>query len=262
MNKNYEQKKKYFNLRKIFFISIFFAYIFQSCASTPEKISNKAEIEIVKQFLGSGDYNKALLYVQPLVKKDPKNEEIIFLQGMAYLGTSNLEAAGESFSKASELNSKNYDAVLNLSYVLIATKKFKEARKKLNEILNAGEYLYPEKVHVNIGLSYLEQNQCKKASGHLQKSILLDPTMSIAHFNLGKCSLKQKNYSAAVGQFQKAVDFCPNCLEPTLELAKAQTLAGQKKTAVDSLERMLKTKLDKQSELKTKKTLEIIKTKF
>jgi Tfp pilus assembly protein PilF len=182
--------------------------------------------------------------------------------GMAYLGNGSLEAAEKSFQRIVELNDDNYDAALNLGYVLIASKKYGESRKVLEKILDDGEYVYPEKVYTNIGLSYLEQNQCAKANPYFQKSVLLDPTMSIAHFNLGKCASKSKNYKSAVSHFQKAVDFCPGCLEPVLELAKAQSFAGKKDLAIDSLERMLKTKLDKQSEAKTLRTLDIIKTKF
>jgi protein O-GlcNAc transferase len=248
-------------LKNIATLTTFFGLL-AGCASSKEPNKDKAQVEVARQIVASGDYKKAIVFLQPMAKSDPKNEEVLSLLGMAYLGNGNIESAEKSFQTTIKLNSKNYDAALNLGYVLIVGKKYAESRIVLEKILKDGEFAYPEKVHANIGLSFLEQNQCNKANVHLQKSILLDPTMSIAHFNLGKCATKVKNYPSAVAHFQRAVDFCPNCLEPVLELAKAQSFAGKKDMAIDSLERLLKTKLDKQSEAKTLRTLDIIRTKF
>jgi Tfp pilus assembly protein PilF len=233
-----------------------------SCASRKDSAADKAQIEVVRQIVASGDYKKAIFFLQPLAKNEPKNEEIFSLLGLSYLGNGNTEPSIKAFERVVELNNKNYDAKLNLSYALITAKKYTESRKVLKEMLSDGEYIYPEKVHVNFGLSYLEQNNCQKATPYFEKSLILDPTMSIAHFNLGKCAMKGKNFKQAIVHFQQTVDFCPNCLEPVLELAKAQTFGGQKTLAIDSLERLLKTKLDKQSEAKTLRTLDVIKSRF
>lgn len=230
------------------------------CASTKdEDKSGSGKMEVARQFLASGDYRRAVAFLQPLAKENPKSQEIHNLLGLSYLGLGNPKAASQSFATVVGLDDDNHDAALNLSYSLILLGENARARSVLGGILDDGVYPYMERVHVNIGLAWMEQGRCSEAQAHFDKALLLDPTFVTAHFNSGKCWLKSNNHAAAVASFQKAVDFCPGCVDPVLELARARYLSGEKRAAVDSLEKLLRGRIDAQSADRTRKLLNEMK---
>jgi|GEM_PF-626441 len=230
------------------------------CQSSKEKDESvSGRLEFSKQFLASGDYRRAVQTLQAFVKENPRNAEAHNLLGLSYLGLGNAQAAANSFQTVVAIDKSNYDAGLNWSYALILVGKHENARKVLNDILDDGTYPYMERVHANMGLSYMEQNQCKLARIEFDKALLLDPTFVTAHFNSGKCSLKSKDFATAVASFRKAVDFCPGCLDPMLELARARYLVGEKKEARDSLQTLLRSRIDTASAERTRKLLQEMK---
>jgi Tfp pilus assembly protein PilF len=217
--------------------------------------STSGRLEVGRQFIAAGAYDRASAYLRQLSKELPGNDDVHMLLGLAYLGLENPSAAAQSFQTALKINDDNEDASLNLSYSFILLGKYANARSVLEDVLDRGSYAYMERVEVNIGLAWMEQGNCTKARVHFDKALLLDPTFVTAHFNSGKCWLKSKNYPAATASFQKAVDFCPGCVDPLLELARARYAAGEKKEAVAGLEKILRGKIDSQSAERTKKLL-------
>ena len=218
-----------------------------ACLSSEKKEAQKsvaARLELSRQLLSTAEYKQAIQFLLPIAKEDPKNPEVHMLLGLSYLGIENADAATAAFKKASELDRKNYDAALNYGYALVLKKQNKQARVVFDKILGDGTYLYMERVHANIGLSYLEEKRCDLAIPKFQEALRLDPTFVIAHFNAGKCALTLKKYSDAVVHFKKAADFCPGCLDPVLEMARAYSLSGNKKTAVEELKRVLNGRID------------------
>jgi Flp pilus assembly protein TadD len=208
-----------------------------------------------RQFFTAGQYHRAVTYLRALSKELPKNVEVQNLLGLSYLGLGNPAAAANSFSAAIAIDDDNHDAQLNLSYAYILMKEHAKARSVLQGMLDEATYPFMERVEANIGLAWMEQGDCARAKRHFDKALLLDPTQVQAHFNSGKCSLKSNDFPGAVRSFTKAADFCPGCLDPILELARARHMAGQKKEAVASLEKVLRGKIDSQGAERTKKLL-------
>ena len=228
------------------------------CQSSEKKEAEKsvaARLELSRQLVTTSEFKQAIHFLIPIAKEDPKNSEIHMLLGLSYLGIENTDAAAEAFRKASEYDSKNLDAALNYGYALILKKQYKQARIVFDKILENGTYLYMERVHANIGLSYLEERRCNLAMPKFEEALRLDPTFVIAHFNLGKCAFRQKKYLDAVNYYKKAVDFCPGCLDPVLELARAYSYAGKKQTAVQELQRVLNGRIDTLGERRARSLL-------
>lgn len=226
------------------------------CASRKEADTSTAgRLEVGRQFIDAGAFDRASAYLRQLSKEMPRNEDVHILLGLAYLGLANPAAAAQSFETALTINDDNEDAALNLSYSLILLRKYANARSVLEGVLDRGAYAYMERVQVNIGLAYMEEGNCTKAQVHFDKALVLDPTFVTAHFNSGKCWLKSGNHRAALASLKRAVDFCPGCIDPILELARARYAAGEQKEAVASLEKILRGKIDSKSAERTKKLL-------
>jgi superkiller protein 3 len=99
-----------------------------------------------------------------------------------------------------------------------------------------------EKVHLNIGLSYLQEKNCQKALTYFNNALEIDPTYSAPYFNIGKCQTSAGRLREAQASFQRAVDFCPDCSEPLLELALVSARLGEKKKALAQLESLFRSK--------------------
>lgn len=215
-------------------------------------------LELARQFVGTGDYKKAVTFLLPMVKENPRSVDALMLLGLSYLGIGNVDAASDTYRRVVVLEDDNYDAVLNLGYTLVLKGKQRDARIQFQQILDAKEYPYMERVQTNIGLSYLQENRCDRGMPHFQEAVKLDPTFVQAYFNMGRCQLLQGQPKAAKENLLKAVDFCPECLEPALELAKAQARTGEKKAAIARIEELLRGKLDTANEARTRKILKEI----
>lgn len=216
-------------------------------------------LEVSRQFVNTADYKKAIGFLIPMSKDFPDNTQVMMLLGLSYLGNGNIDASVDQFKRIVDLEKNNFDAKLNLGYGYIIKHRYADARKVLNEIVKDGSYMYMERVHSNIGLSYLEERKYDAALLSFEESIRLDPTFVQAHFNAGKCWIVKKNYVAAESSFSKALDFCPGCIEPTIEMARVLALSGKKMKAVQNLEKMLSGKIDASNEAKARRLLNEIK---
>ena len=156
------------------------------------------------------------------------------------MGINNPQAAARSFSAALQVNDDDDDARLNLGYTLIVLGQFKESRETLNRIIERKKYTLMEKVYLNLGLSFLQEKNCKKAVPHFQSALDIDPTYAAPYFNLGKCQASAGDLAGARSSFRRAVDFCPNCLDPQLELATVLARLGEKRNAKRAVESILK----------------------
>jgi Tfp pilus assembly protein PilF len=228
-----------------------------ACQSTPPEETGTlgAELEISRQFVQLGEYKRAVANLQALRRKHPENSSVNSMLGSAYMGLGDYNAAANSFGIALNSDEKNQDIRLNYAYSLIVLKRYEEARKNLDEISDHGYYPYMERVHLNYGLSYLEEKKCDLAEKRFSEALQLDPTFSTAYYNRGKCHLLQKQYSKAITSFRKAADFCPSCIPPQLELSRAYYLSGKKALAIEKLELLLRMKLDRTSRNQTTKLL-------
>jgi len=73
-------------------------------------------------------------------------------------------------------------------------------------------FRYPDSVraHLNLGLSYHNQKEYKKASQEYQKAIELDTTCASAHNYLGLLYYDWKKYKEAFQEYQKALELFPD----------------------------------------------------
>jgi len=214
-----------------------------SCTSTPtdspQARNQSASLELARQMVGQGEYQRAVQFLLPRSRQADASAEVHTLLGLSFLGLNNPNVAIKSFQAALKANDGDDDARLNLGYTLILVGKLKESRVVLEEIVKRNNYSLMEKVYLNIGLSFLEEKNCEKATTSFQLALEIDPTYSAPYFNLGKCQSASGRLKDAQASFQRAVDFCPGCLDPQLELAAVSVRLGERKKALIQLDSIL-----------------------
>ncbi|NBW82257.1 tetratricopeptide repeat protein, partial [bacterium] len=137
------------------------------CASsktdTPESRNQQASLELARQMVGQGEYQRAVQFLLQRSKAEDAPNEVHMLLGLSLLGLKNPDGALRSFSNALKLEPTNDDARLNVAYTQILLGRHKDARASLGEIVKRGKYQFLERVHLNMGLTYLEEKRCDRA---------------------------------------------------------------------------------------------------
>lgn len=219
-----------------------------ACASTgtdtPESRNQQASLELARQMVGQGEYQRAVQFLLQRSKSETASSEVHMLLGISLLGLNNPEGALKSFANVLRIEPANDAARLNVAYTQILLGRQKDARVSLGEIFKRGKYEFMERVHLNMGLTWLEEKRCDRAIPEFRAAIDIDPTYSAPYFNIGKCQMTTGRLQEARASFQRAVDFCPGCLEPQLELAAVAHRLGDKKQALNQLDTILKAKPD------------------
>jgi tetratricopeptide (TPR) repeat protein len=218
----------------------FFCVNCVSSATEKKNAEKSGKLELSRQFVESGQMEKAVSVLQELSRQHPEDSGVHYLYGLALLGLKDIGAAKFRFEKAVSLDKDNDDARLSFGYTLIVLKEYKRAKGVLSEIVDRNTYSYMERAFVNLGLNELEQENCTEALGYFERAINLDPTLVTAYFNKGKCLVKLGKIRQAFEAFEKAVGFCPGCGEPQLEFARVQFQLGMRKEAISNLQELLK----------------------
>lgn len=216
------------------------------CASvqkdSPETRSQTASLELARQMVDQGEYQRAIQFLLPRSRQPEASAEVHNLLGLSFLGISNPHVALKSFQAALKADSTDDDVRVSIGYTQILLNRLDEARKTFNDIIERKQYPMMEKVYLNLGLSYLQEQKCDKAIPLFQSALEIDPTYSAPYFNIGKCEAARGRWREAQAAFQRSVDFCPGCLDPHLELAAASLRLGENKKAQSHLDKVLQAK--------------------
>ena len=235
-----------------------FAGCTSSKGSTPV---GKGRLEMGRQLVVAGEFSAAIRYLLPIAKESPKNAGVLTALGDAYLGAGEVAAAGTTYRKAFEADSRAFGARLNYGFTLVAQGKHLEARSVLQKLLEEPQFPDPEKVYVNLGLSYMEEGNWSQAVEEFRRATGSDPTLVAAHYNLGLSYVRLGRWKEAEGSLRKAAAFCPGCGEPALALAETLARSGQREEALKSLQPLLQSGTDKRTLSSAQRLVEKIQWK-
>jgi tetratricopeptide (TPR) repeat protein len=193
-------------------------------ALTEDSNNSSAKYFLAQSFFLTKDIEKALNLTLSLRSEIPNSANVYFLLSQIYLSQDNLKESEENIDKAIEINPYDEHAFGQKAYILISKKNFEDALNFANEglainpksnfCLNARttaltkldkkeeakssiENLLeddPEDAHshANVGWSYLEHNDTKKALTHFKEALSLDPNLDFARSGM-VTAIKSKN---------------------------------------------------------------------
>jgi Tfp pilus assembly protein PilF len=143
-----------------------------------------------------------------------------FNAGMTALQAKDYQTASDSFSKAAELDPKQYAVWANMaaSYEGLAGTKTPGAEKdaalaRATEAYTKALEIKPDDagLHNNFALCLVKQKKIEEAKAELEKAAALDPTQAGKYyFNLGAVMVNTGQNDAATDSFKKAVSLDPN----------------------------------------------------
>ena len=245
---------------------------FSSCMKSPEAKSAQY-LEKGKQLLQQKDVPRAILQFKNAGQATPKNAEVFYQLGLAYMAAGDLRSGVASLRKAIALNPKHAGAQLKMAELMASTNDagvLKDAQERLQELLQESPD-NPDALHA-LGLTELKLNQPENGVEHLNRAMMSGTQDLMIAVTLAQAKLSQKDakgaedvlkqacasssksadalvilggfYAAqnrpvdAEQQFQRALALDPNSIAALSNLAMLQYLAGRKQDAEQNFKRL------------------------
>lgn len=226
------------------FLRILSLIIVLSCASASHAdVIRLAPQEIIDDYLDiadnyafSGDYQKALDYINMVVHFEPMNSTAKYKQAMLLTTLNKTEEAREIFAEAIRLNPKFANSELAAMFIenndepkyeqVAHTQQNQDLSVKTdfadtfgNEIAEASTpEPYSSEYYNQLGLQYMNESNNKQAYEYFKKAIEKDKKNFDAHNNLGLFYWQQGETKLAEKEFQKASNIAPKESKPLLNL--------------------------------------------
>jgi tetratricopeptide (TPR) repeat protein len=249
-----------------------FALMLCSCLSSPEAKSAKF-MASGKKLLQKNDAARAILQFESAAKATPRNPEIYYQLGIAYLAAGDLRNGVACLRKALELNPKHAAAQLRLAQLMASTSEpdvltdaqhrlqallqdtpdnpdalhaLALAELKLGEPKDAMQLLEramaaaPQEVLIAVTLAQAKvaQKDSKGAEEVLKKACERSPKSADAVIILGRFYAAQDRAAEAEQQFRRALAMDPQSAAALSDLATVQNLTGRKQEAEQSFKRL------------------------
>jgi tetratricopeptide (TPR) repeat protein len=226
-----------------------------------------------EKLLEKNDPKRAILQFRNAVQATPKNADVYYRLGVAYLAADDIRNGFISLRQAVELNPKHRDAQLRLSQLMAITIDpgvLKEAQRRLNTLLqdapDDSDALHalaltelklgdPEDsirhfehalrtapqdlaLATNLAQAKLQQNDPKGAEEVLRKACETAPRSADAMAILGRFYASQNRMAEAEEQYQRALTTDPKNPMALIDLATLQNQTGRKQEAEENFKRL------------------------
>lgn len=218
--------------------------------------------------LYAGQLIPALRDLKLRVEENPRDEQLLFLLGFAYLKSGDSKAAQEIFNQMLEaagparaqflLGKASYEAAvfpqaeesflevlrldpgfpgvhLALGKVYISERRTDEAIKQLEEALKANPS--SEEANYFLGSLLVRENQYERGIAYLEEAKRLKPDLYGVYLYLGRAKLHLGQAGEAVTLLRKAVELNPDDASVQYTLARALKSSGQEAAATSAFER-------------------------
>jgi type IV pilus assembly protein PilF len=220
-------------------VSLIFIFGSVSCAGNLEmqKKQAKASRNLGEAYYRQGNYPEALgefLKSETIYPGDP------FLQndlGLTYMAMKQMDLAVKHFKKAIEIKPDYAPAMNNLGTVYLDKKEWDTAIRYFKEVTENLLYATPHFALSNLGWAYYNKKEYVLAEKFYIKALEINPKFINALAGLGKTYTAMGRGSEAVATLEKAVKDYPRLGQLYLELARAYTLSGEYKKALDAYEK-------------------------
>lgn len=180
-----------------------------ACASTDEnKQIAYNHFKIGVTFQSQDQKEKALQQLLLARDLDPGNELILNHLGLAYYFLKEYERAVVTFNSALDVKPNYTEAMNNLGRTYIDMNDFVSAQQILNKASNDLTYPSKDKIWLNLGLSYFNQNNFKQSQNYFLKAIAANRENCLAYNYYGRSQIELEKYDKAVKAMDQAIYHC------------------------------------------------------
>jgi len=217
--------------------------------------------DLGNSFYAAGKYPQALKELLKAKKLHPSNPLITNSLAVTYQARGRSDLAIQTFNELLQVHPNFTEGRNNLARVLIETKRFKEAQVEINKVKKDLTYGSLDKLYLNEGLLYFDQQQYDKALEPFAKSVQYGRSNCSSQHFYGRSLFELKRYSDAAQALDRAIAFCQTSGndEPHYFSALAYYRAGDKRKAAVRFDEIVKLYPKGQYTEKSRALLEVVR---
>jgi putative PEP-CTERM system TPR-repeat lipoprotein len=197
----------------------------------------RAGVVLATRHLKRGQPKKALEFIEPVVRRDPKNVDATNLLGVVRVAAGDKAGGRAAYEKALALNPRYQPARMNLVRLDIAEGKHDTARLQLTELLKANR---------NDGDAMFEYALLEESMGRpteavawLERARAIRKLQVRAGVYLTELLMRQHKFEYAVNVANDVVSRAPRDFSALRSLSQAQIAAGDRRGARQTLSTMV-----------------------
>ncbi len=244
----------------------------QGLAIQDLKKAGKAEKQYLLSIYASlknKQYNNAINQAENLKSAHPNDEDLFYLQGIAYFGKNDLASAQSYFEKTISMNHNRGDAYYYSAQMFFKLDKPKKALDAINTAINnkktAFQLMNQEKLRFGgnwsvegrrASLFYLralihnDLGQKDNALSDIDTAISISPYESASHFEFrGELYFFKSKFIQAYKDFQKALELNPTMGNPWQYMGLIDTFMGRYDKAVVNYNKAVELEPDRLSDV-------------
>ena len=203
-----------------------------------QQTSGDSFLKLSRDLFRQKRYAEAAEILQILLEKDPRDEVVLDMLGMARFYNKEFQAAREVFERHTKQNAGHTQAWVNLGAVLNRLGEFRKAVEALRRALQKDRKC--AEAYYNMGIAQRGQNMNTMAISAYKEALKLKPNLIEAHLNLGNIYVDMKNMGLALRCFQTAVQLDPDSKKARTSLEKAQINQKNARREVSPFGRLVK----------------------
>lgn len=221
----------------------------------------KAHLSLGTSYYHQQLFPEALREILKAQKLEPRNPITLNALGLAYHARGRSDLGIKAIKEALDYNPDYTEARNNLVRVYIDSKKFKAAEAELIIVKKDLTYGALDKVFLNEGLLYYDQNKYSLALEPFSKAIDYSRNNCSAHHFYGRTLFELKKYPESAMALDRAVAFCQKSGndEPHYFSALAHYRSGDKRKAAVRFEEILQLYPNGQYYQRSKSLLEMVR---
>lgn len=196
-----------------------------------------ADMALIASAMRQKNFDKALLAIAQLEKKQSNTPAVYNLRGQALLGKKDLEAARKNFEKALAIEPTYLPAATNLVFIDLTEKKIDQARQRYQAVLDKD----PKNVQAMLALAQLKARtgaSPDEVISLLKKAIAAAPNEATPRFALISLLLSTKDKDKARAATEEALAAIPNSPEILGVAGQVFQLAGDTNQALSAYNKL------------------------
>ncbi|MBM3804969.1 MAG: tetratricopeptide repeat protein [Acidimicrobiia bacterium] len=188
-----------------------------ACSKDPAK-AKKEYFESGVKYFNENKFREAVIQFKNAIAIDGRYAEAHYQLGICYSKLGQIPLAYREFVKTTDLDAGHVGAQLRQGALLLAQRKFDEAKAKAELILKSD----PRNVdaQVLLGNSYAGLKDLDRAIEELQEAVDLDPKQVPHYLNLAAAQYFNKQPDLAEATFKKAISQDSKNVQPRIALAQ------------------------------------------
>lgn len=189
-------------------------------------------------FFKAGDYKRAISELDPMLKAQPDNQQLVILIGMSHYGLEQFSEASPLLKQASDHDPENLTLLLTLAHSCLLARQYPCVLDAYHRLV--AQNAESAEADMLVGEALDEMKDPVGAIRELRAAVAANPKEPNVHFGLGYLLWTKGQYPEAASEFQKELDNDPHHLQAMLYLADAKMQMNQMDEAQPRLEEIEK----------------------